>query len=145
MLLTRCRSYQTVFVSHDRYFDKLATRVFEIGEGRVEVFPAIMKTILQGRQASAATDPFRFRPRPPVHRSSRTDDHDAQGRRPELAKRLNPIKLKQMKSVCRNWKREIARFEAAIGTAETALQNRQRGRTRQTDLLIVPNWNSSAR
>ncbi|MFI5105238.1 MAG: ABC-F family ATP-binding cassette domain-containing protein, partial [Terriglobales bacterium] len=29
-----------VFVSHDRYFiDKLATRVFEIGEGRVEVFP----------------------------------------------------------------------------------------------------------
>ena len=35
-----------VFVSHDRYFiDKLATRVFEIGEGRVKVFPAIMKII----------------------------------------------------------------------------------------------------
>ena len=29
-----------VFVSHDRYFiDKLATRVFEIGDGRVQVFP----------------------------------------------------------------------------------------------------------
>src|SRR5271165_3739267 len=29
-----------VFVSHDRYFiDKLATRIFEIGDGRVEVFP----------------------------------------------------------------------------------------------------------
>src|SRR5216110_2674166 len=29
-----------VFVSHDRYFiDKLATRVFEIGDGRVEVYP----------------------------------------------------------------------------------------------------------
>src|SRR5579862_3942260 len=29
-----------VFVSHDRYFiDKLATRVFEIGDGKVEVFP----------------------------------------------------------------------------------------------------------
>ena len=29
-----------VFVSHDRYFiDKLATRVFEIGDGRVEIFP----------------------------------------------------------------------------------------------------------
>src|SRR5208282_5927046 len=29
-----------VFVSHDRYFiDKLATRVFEIGEGEVRVFP----------------------------------------------------------------------------------------------------------
>ena len=29
-----------VFVSHDRYFiDKLATRVFEIGDGKVEVYP----------------------------------------------------------------------------------------------------------
>src|SRR5450631_608490 len=29
-----------VFVSHDRYFiDKLATRVFEIGEGKVEIYP----------------------------------------------------------------------------------------------------------
>ena len=29
-----------VFVSHDRYFiDKLATRIFEIGEGRVEIYP----------------------------------------------------------------------------------------------------------
>ena len=28
-----------VFVSHDRYFiDKLATRIFEIGDGRVEIF-----------------------------------------------------------------------------------------------------------
>ena len=35
-----------VFVSHDRYFiDKLATRVFEIGRWRVEVFPAITKII----------------------------------------------------------------------------------------------------
>src|ERR1700732_4896644 len=30
-----------VFVSHDRYFiDKLATRVFEIGDGKVEIYPA---------------------------------------------------------------------------------------------------------
>jgi ATP-binding cassette, subfamily F, member 3 len=29
-----------VFVSHDRYFiDKLATRVFEVGDGKVEIFP----------------------------------------------------------------------------------------------------------
>ena len=35
-----------VFVSHDRYFiDKLATRIFEIGSGQVEVFPAITKII----------------------------------------------------------------------------------------------------
>jgi ATP-binding cassette, subfamily F, member 3 len=29
-----------VFVSHDRYFiDNLATRVFEVGDGKVEIFP----------------------------------------------------------------------------------------------------------
>src|SRR5260370_10693247 len=29
-----------VFVSHDRYFiDKLATRIFEIGDGQVQVYP----------------------------------------------------------------------------------------------------------
>jgi ATP-binding cassette, subfamily F, member 3 len=42
VLLTALMDYTgtVVFVSHDRYFiDKLATRVFEIGGGKVEVFP----------------------------------------------------------------------------------------------------------
>ena len=35
-----------VFVSHDRYFiDRLATRVFEVGGGKVEIFPATTRTI----------------------------------------------------------------------------------------------------
>jgi len=38
------------FVSHDRYFiDKLATRVFEIGNGEVNVFLAITKTTCGAR------------------------------------------------------------------------------------------------
>ncbi len=33
-----------VFVSHDRYFiDKLATRVFEVEEGRVHVYPGQLR------------------------------------------------------------------------------------------------------
>src|ERR1051326_2420806 len=55
-----------VFVSHDRYFiDKLATRVFEIGDGRVEVFPGNYEdylwrkerkfAALDGEPSSAAT------------------------------------------------------------------------------------------
>src|SRR6202522_597047 len=47
-----------VFVSHDRYFiDKLATRVFEIGDGRVETYPGNYEDYLwrkQGRSAVAA-------------------------------------------------------------------------------------------
>src|SRR5215471_17686236 len=44
-----------VFVSHDRYFiDKLATRVFEIGNGHVEVFPGNYEDYLwrKGHQPS---------------------------------------------------------------------------------------------
>ena len=37
-------------------------------------------------------------------------------------KRLNPIKLKQMKERLQEVEEEIARFEAAIGAAEAALQ-----------------------
>ena len=37
---TSCNTGTVVFVSHDRYFiDKLATRVFEIGGGEVDVYP----------------------------------------------------------------------------------------------------------
>jgi len=52
-------------------------------------------------------------------------------------KRLNPIKLKQMKDRCQELEEEIARLEAAIATAETALQNfvSVEETRRQTDLL----------
>src|SRR5579864_7009898 len=40
-----------VFVSHDRYFiDKLATRVFEIGGGKVEIFPGNYEDYLWRKQ-----------------------------------------------------------------------------------------------
>src|SRR5579863_4472153 len=48
-----------VLVSHDRYFiDKLATRVFEVGDGKVEVFPGNYEDYLwrkQGGQHNAPT------------------------------------------------------------------------------------------
>ena len=44
-----------VFVSHDRYFiDKLATRVFEIGEGRVEVYPGNYEDYRWRKEGGAA-------------------------------------------------------------------------------------------
>src|SRR5271154_4641092 len=50
-----------VFVSHDRYFiDKLATRVFEIGDGKVEIYPGNYEDYLwrkQGRAAAAMETP----------------------------------------------------------------------------------------
>src|SRR5947207_6832400 len=44
-----------VFVSHDRYFiDKLATRVFEIGDGKVEVYPGNYEDYRWRKEGGAA-------------------------------------------------------------------------------------------
>jgi ATP-binding cassette subfamily F protein 3 len=129
-----------VFVSHDRYFiDKLATRVFEIGEGRVEVFPGNYEdylwrkegknAIVDGALSSAAA---LASPSEANHRETAVETV------PETKqKRLNPIKLKQMKERVQEVEEEIARHEAAIAAAETALQNfvSVEETQRQTDLL----------
>src|SRR5271163_4712743 len=51
-----------VFVSHDRYFiDNLATRVFEIGDGKVEIYPGNYEDYLwrkQGRANAPASTPL---------------------------------------------------------------------------------------
>jgi ATP-binding cassette, subfamily F, member 3 len=47
-----------VFVSHDRYFiDKLATRVFEVGDGRVEIFPGNYEDYLWRKQGGQHVAP----------------------------------------------------------------------------------------
>ena len=135
-----------VFVSHDRYFiDKLATRIFEIESGHVEVFPGNYEDYLWRKQgkpeatpdlqlsangakpSSVAASPALEIPKSPEFSGS-----------PEpKQKRLNPIKLKQMKDRCQELEEEIARLEAAIAQAETALQNfvSVEETQRQTDLL----------
>ena len=132
-----------VFVSHDRYFiDKLATRVFEIGEGRVEVFPGNYEDYLWRKEgkdnALAATSLASNGAAIPANSGVRTNDQEAEKSEPETKlKRLNPIKLKQMRERLVELEEEVARLEAAITTAETALQNfvSVEETQRQTDLL----------
>jgi len=134
-----------VFVSHDRYFiDKLATRVFEIGDGHVEVFPGNYEDYLLRKEGKSATvDGLQLSAAPmpslaatnPVsanhHEPAKPADTDAK------QKRLNPIKLKQMKERLQEVEEEIARLEAAIALAETSLQSfvSVEETQRQTDLL----------
>ena len=89
-----------VFVSHDRYFiDKLATRVFEIGGGRVEVFPGNYEDYLWRKQRETSA----------VDVAGSVDGNGSGNWAPTLSdvpgyveqkaqskKRINPIKLKQM-------------------------------------------------
>jgi ATP-binding cassette subfamily F protein 3 len=126
-----------VFVSHDRYFiDKLATRVFEIGDGKVEIYPGNYEDYLwrkQGRAAvaggtpkpsSISSAPASF----PVNggksfgvetrlAASPTEAAESKG------KRLNPIKRQQIEGRLRDIEQEIARAEAAIALCETQLQS----------------------
>jgi ATP-binding cassette, subfamily F, member 3 len=132
-----------VFVSHDRYFiDKLATRVFEIGEGRVEVFPGNYEDYLwrkEGKDDAAADASLASNSAAVSANTAVQTNHDgAEKPGPETKlKRLNPIKLKQMRERLVELEEEIARLEAAITTAETALQNfvSAEETQRQTDLL----------
>ena len=112
-----------VFVSHDRYFiDKLATRVFEIGSGRVEIYPGNYEDYLWRKEGKpeARLEPSRDAklalPTPinGNHAGSPGDSHQ---------KRLNPIKRKQMEERCHELEQSIAREEAEIAHCETALQN----------------------
>jgi ATP-binding cassette, subfamily F, member 3 len=115
-----------VFVSHDRYFiDKLATRVFEIGDGRIEVFPGNYEDYLwrkEGRAGSAPDGALSATEMPGI--GSTNHEPAAKAAEPEpKVRRLNPIKLRQMKDRLEEVEEEIARLEAAIASAETALQS----------------------
>jgi len=119
-----------VFVSHDRYFiDKLATRVFEIGDGKVEIYPGNYEDYLWRKQGRAAT--ITATPKPsisssttvpsvaPVNgdRAPSADATEAKG------KRLNPIKRQHMEDRLHEIEEEIARAETAVALCEAGLQS----------------------
>ncbi len=119
-----------VFVSHDRYFiDKLATRVFEIGEGKVEIYPGNYEDFLwrkQGRTAVAVEVPKPPRASSPVAFAAvpvNGDSAPAAEATEGKGKRLNPIKRQQMEDRLHEIEEEIARAEAAIVLCETGLQS----------------------
>jgi ATP-binding cassette subfamily F protein 3 len=107
-----------VFVSHDRYFiDKLATRIFEVGGGEINIFPGNYEDYLwrkDGKQIDL-TLPGTVTPSTPELTLS-APNHVA-------AKRVNPIKLKQMQDRCKELERKIEHTEAEIAGYEAELAN----------------------
>ena len=117
-----------VFVSHDRYFiDKLATRVFEIGDGKVEIYPGNYEDYLwrkQGRAAVAVEIPESSTISPASSSVPVNGDHSPAAEAVEpKGKRLNPIKRQQMEDRLHEVEEEIARAEAAIALCETEFQS----------------------
>ena len=112
-----------VFVSHDRYFiDKLATRVFEVGDGRVEVYPGNYEDYLWRKEGGAAA--LQKTVRHPLNSSRRmaTPTDSPRSPRTAAAKRLNPIKRKQMEDRVHELESEITDHENTIAECEAALQ-----------------------
>jgi len=125
-----------VFVSHDRYFiDKLANRIFEIGERRVEVFPGNYEDYLWRKQRAAEGEDGQA-----AQVASAPTLSDVPGYaspKDESRKRMNPIKLKQLQDRCQQLEEEIANLEEGIADCERELQSfvSAEETQRQTDLL----------
>jgi ATP-binding cassette subfamily F protein 3 len=122
-----------VFVSHDRYFiDKLATRVFEIGGGTVEIYPGNYEDYLWRKQGGNTEQEERVASAleartsvADVPSNGKPDRHQSveEPAAGSKAKRLNPIKRQQVEQRVRELEKEISGVEAAIALCETVLQN----------------------
>jgi ATP-binding cassette, subfamily F, member 3 len=113
VLLEALRDYTgtVVFVSHDRYFiDNLATRVFEIEDGRVDVYPGNYEDYLWRKSAPAnAVAPVVEVPAPVVETAAAPQ------------KRVNPMKLNKLRADVAKAEADIARLEDEIAQYEAAL------------------------
>jgi ATP-binding cassette subfamily F protein 3 len=120
-----------VFVSHDRYFiDKLATRVFEIGDGKVEVYPGNYEDYLWRKQGGSVKQEASIREELQVEEAAsavaQAPANGNHGSGAETAtpktKRLNPIKRKQIEERIQALEAEISRAESAVTQCEIAMQ-----------------------
>ncbi|MGD0872314.1 MAG: ABC-F family ATP-binding cassette domain-containing protein [Bryobacteraceae bacterium] len=110
-----------VFVSHDRYFiDKLATRVFEVEDGRLHVFPGNYEDYWWRKSGGAAPGveaPQAAQAAAEACQPAAATDAGS-GARPA---RLNPIRLRRMKERREEIEVEVSKLEVEIADYESAL------------------------
>jgi len=125
-----------VFVSHDRYFiDKLANRIFEIGDGRVEVFPGNYEDYMWRKQRAAEGEDGQAAQVASAPTLSDVPGYESP--KADSRKRMNPIKWKQLQDRCQQLEQEIANLEEGIADCELKLQSfvSAEETQRQVDLL----------
>ena len=122
VLLTALQEFNgtLVFVSHDRYFiDKLATRIFEVEDGRVHIYPGNYEDYLWRKSGGPETLAAALPSETPA--ASNGTAARPEPKAPE--KRVNPIKLKQMQDRRAALEAEVSKTETEIAELETALAN----------------------
>jgi ATP-binding cassette subfamily F protein 3 len=108
-----------VFVSHDRYFiDRLATRVFEVADGSVNIYPGNYEDYLWRKQNGAQV--LEQSLRASVGASSSAPEVIAEPVS-EQKKRVNPMKRKQMTERLAKVEAEVSSTEAVIAESEESL------------------------
>jgi ATP-binding cassette subfamily F protein 3 len=127
VLLTALQEYHgtVVFVSHDRYFlDKLATRVIEVEDGKVRVYPGNYEDYVW-RKSGGPAGPLSVNGQPEqasavleAAGAAPPENADQGGK---STGRLNPIRLRQMKDRRHAIEDEVTRLEVEIADYETAL------------------------
>ena len=106
-----------VFVSHDRYFiDRLATRVFEIEGGRLSAYLGNYEDYLWRKEHAGEAAPA-----PPAEPRPSSEPRPSGSGPSPAPRRLNPIRLRQLKEQCEALEEEIARLETEIAGCEAAL------------------------
>jgi ATP-binding cassette subfamily F protein 3 len=104
-------------VSHDRHFiDHLATKIFEIGGGEVRVYPGNYEDYLWRKQRDAE---------PSEEARTETAPAPQPPKQEKRIKRVNPIKLRQMKEQCGRIEEGISEMEMAIAQTERELSSFQ--------------------
>jgi ATP-binding cassette subfamily F protein 3 len=126
VLLDAIRNFTgtVLFVSHDRYFiDGLATRVFEVEDRRVHIYPGNYEDYLWRKQGGpekvtvAITNSFQA----PAMVTNAPQPVAVPTPAAPAVKRLNPIKLKQLEDRLAFAEAEIPRLEDAITAVEEKL------------------------
>ncbi|MEZ5352430.1 MAG: ABC-F family ATP-binding cassette domain-containing protein [Bryobacteraceae bacterium] len=110
-----------VFVSHDRYFlDRLATRVFEVADGEVRVYPGNYEDYLwrlSGRPLSLDLAGNGAAPAAPTL----ADVPNRDGTPNDKKARVNPLKLKKLQERQKSLEDEIGKLESGIASKEREL------------------------
>jgi ATP-binding cassette subfamily F protein 3 len=104
-----------VFVSHDRYFiDNLATRVFEIEDGHVHVYPGNYEDYLWRKAGGPEAIHAQTAAAVVVEPEPVLVSNDSK-------KRVNPMKLKKLQDRLRAVEQEVATLESEIAQHDAAL------------------------
>jgi ATP-binding cassette subfamily F protein 3 len=118
VLLEAIRNFSgtVIFVSHDRYFlDALGTRVFEVEGGTVHVYPGNYEDYM--RRKAGVPDPVVTASVAASQPAVEAAENNGR------ARRVNPIKRKQMQDRLKFVEAEIPRVETAIAETEQELGN----------------------